>query len=58
MPAVRTYIVTQEREVKVTAESPTHAVETARGVFNNKEDADTVSLRLPRETRIEAREEF
>lgn len=33
MPVVRTYIVTQERQVKVSAENPADAVEIASALF-------------------------
>jgi hypothetical protein len=55
MPAVRTYIVTQEREVKIPAESPSAAIAEAQKHLDG--DASNTA-RIPRETEIRAREEF
>lgn len=53
MPAVRNYIVTQEREIKIMATSPSEAIAFAKDMFRINEDNHE-----PREIRVEAREEF
>lgn len=60
VPAMKDYVVVQERRVKVRAENPTHAIEIAKPVF----DAGHVDSSYPDvigdpvETSIEAREDF
>lgn len=60
MPAVRTYIVTQEIEVRVSAESPTAAIGESRHLLQVPVvDESFRNVRSdPREIEIRAREEF
>ena len=62
MPEVRYYTVTQEREVKVWANSPIEAAEIADAAFNNKVEKDSVEaphVRSPvRERSIDVREDY
>lgn len=54
MPTVRSYVVTQERQVRVVAQDPTHAVNLAEDIFKG----EGPPLPEVRVTEILAREDF
>lgn len=59
MPAVRTYIVRQEREIKVTAMSPTDAIKLAEEPFSmSEQDNKDNGNPVPVEVDISAIREF
>jgi hypothetical protein len=62
MPEVRYYTVSQERELKVWANSPIEAAEIADSAFNDKiqeGSAEAAHIRSPvRERTIEVREDY
>lgn len=61
MPTVRTYVVTQTREVKVVATDPADAVKLGDAAFNGVTDSsvihDTAKLEI-RVTETTAREDY
>lgn len=61
MPAVREYIVTQTREVKVTAENPSDAVAMGNELFKTVDSGDQTVAYAGRDLRVtemSARESF
>lgn len=59
MPAIRTYVVTREQEVKVRAESPAHAVAEAQALFDGTAtDIPAPTLSSLKDVSIAAREEY
>lgn len=58
MPVVRTYTVTQEREVKIRAESPAEAVRLAQESFDAAADGGTLGTAAPEVTSVSARKDF
>lgn len=60
MPEIRYYTVTQEREVKVAANSPIDAINLAERIFSNtKRPEDQINIITPiRERAIDVREDY
>ena len=60
MPELRYYIVTQERELKVSATNPTDAAILANRVLSDtKNPDDQINVQMwPRETSINVREDY
>ena len=60
MPEIRYYTVTQEREVKVSANSPIDAANLAQRIFSDtKKPEDQINIVQPiRERSIDVREDY
>jgi len=58
MPGIRTYTVTQERELKIMAESPADAIRLSEVHFSASVDNTAEELKKPEITSVQARKDY